>query len=239
MHDKDRELVEGMLEAYRHGFFPMAEPARKGRPGPIRWFNPDPRTVIPLEPPGAEGGGFHVPRSLRRAVRQGRFTITTDTCFEAVMRGCASPRRGEPDSWIDERIIGAYGALHRAGRAHSIEAWLKEQTGAREGQETSAGGRLVGGLYGVHIGGAFFAESKFSRPVDGGTNASKICLVHLVGHLRRRGFTLLDVQLTNPHLQQFGIAELAREEYMRRLGAAVAAACAWTPFEPEKTRETA
>ncbi len=262
MDSLDRELVAHLLDAYRHGFFPMAEPARHGRPGRMAWFNPDPRAILPLEAERDDGAGFHVPRSLRRVVRQGQFRITTDTCFEGVMRGCAAPRPGEPQSWIDERIIGAYSQLHKAGHAHSIEAWVgEEETKRRRDGETkrealhpltpspphpltsqrhtrSSGSTLVGGLYGVHIGGAFFAESKFSQPALGGTNASKVCLVHLVHHLRRRGFTLLDVQFSNPHLEQFGIVEISRTKYLKRLGEAVEKSVAWLPFEAEKTAES-
>ncbi len=237
MDSLDRELVAHLLDAYRHGYFPMAEPVRRGLPGRIAWFNPDPRAILPLEVEGEGGTGFHVPRSLRRVMRQGQFRITTDTCFEDVMRGCAAPRPGEPESWIDERIIGAYGHLHRAGHAHSIEAWVvQEETKRRSDEE--AKGVLVGGLYGVHIGGAFFAESKFSEPARGGTNASKVCLVHLVHHLRRRGFTLLDVQFSNPHLEQFGIVEISRTKYLRRLGEAVEKSVEWLPFEAEKMAES-
>ncbi len=273
MAGKDRELIDGLLGAYRQGYFPMAEPARRGRPGRVLWFNPDPRAVLPLEaprssPPGDDRGTFHVSRSLRRTVRQGRFRITTDTCFEAVMRGCAAPRHDEPESWIDERIIGAYGLLHRAGFAHSIEAWVGEEeekkrpaaAGRLRDEETerealhpltpspphpltnregTQGPTLVGGLYGVHIGGAFFAESKFSDPARGGTNASKVCLVHLVHHLRRRGFALLDVQFSNPHLEQFGIVEVSRERYLERLGAATAKEIEWLPFDAETTAREA
>lgn len=228
MGDDGRKLVDGLLEAYRHGFFPMAEPAQRGRPGPIRWFNPDPRTVLPLGRSADGTPGFHVSRSLRRVVRQGRFRITTDRCFADVMRGCAEPRPDEPHSWIDDRMVAAYTLLHMAGHAHSVEAWV----GSDDNGEP---GTLVGGLYGVHVGGAFFAESKFSRPARGGTNASKVCLVHLVQHLRRRGFTLLDVQFTNPHLEQFGTVEVPRDQYLEMLTRATSADVTWAPFEPGAT----
>ncbi|MCC6659320.1 MAG: leucyl/phenylalanyl-tRNA--protein transferase [Phycisphaerales bacterium] len=205
--DPGAQAVGSILAAYRAGYFPMAESARGD--GPIHWLSPDPRAIIPLD-------GFHVPRSLRKRVRSSRFGITTDHAFEAVIRACAEPRPHERDTWIDERIVSAYTALHRAGHAHSIEAWCE--------------GRPVGGLYGVHIGGAFFAESKFSRPAEGGTDASKVCLVHLVQHLRRRGFMLLDVQMTNPHLEQFGVIEVPRTEYLAMLGAAVQRRAEWLPF---------
>jgi leucyl/phenylalanyl-tRNA--protein transferase len=204
------DVVESILGAYRLGYFPMAESAR--RPGSIHWLSPDPRAIIPLD-------AFHVPRSLAKRVRSARFEITSDRDFVGVIRGCAEPRTGERDTWIDDRIVSAYTALHHAGHAHSIEAWFD--------------GRLVGGLYGVRIGAAFFAESKFSRPDRGGTDASKVCLVHLVHHLRRRGFTLLDVQMSNPHLEQFGVIEVPRAEYLGRLTDAMARRGGWQPFDSQ------
>lgn len=212
--------MDNLLAAYRQGYFPMAEPARRGRGSRLAWFNPDPRCILPLD-------RFHVPRSLARTVRRATFRVTADTAFDRVIRGCAAPRRHEPGTWIDERIIHAYGLLHEAGSAHSIEAWLGDEPDRT----------LVGGLYGVRIGAAFFAESKFSRPERGGTDASKVCLVHLVHHLRRRGFTLLDVQFPNPHLEQFGPVEIPRDDYLARLTRAADAEADWTPFEPEKTRD--
>lgn len=203
--------VQGMLEAYRAGFFPMGDNAAGG---PIRWYNPDPRAIIPLD-------SFHVPRRLMDKVRSGEFEVTTDLAFEAVIRACGEPRPppGEQESWIDERIVEGYTGLYRAGHAHSIEAWL----------EGEAGPELVGGLYGVHIGAAFFAESKFHRP-DRGTDASKVCLVRLVEHLKRRGFELLDVQFWNPHLAQFGCVDMPREEYLRLLRAASGREVSWLPW---------
>lgn len=221
MRARDQEIVAGLVAAYRAGFFPMADADRPG--GRIAWFNPDPRCVIPLalEGHGEPGPHFHASRSLRRVVRQRRFVITTNRAFEAVIRACAGPRRGEPGSWIDDRIVRAYTLLHRAGHAHSVEAW--------------SGGVLVGGLYGVHVGSAFFAESKFSRPDLGGTDASKATLVHLVHHLRRRGFSLLDVQFRHPHLEQFGAIDLPRDEYLARVRDAASRPAAWLPFDPDLT----
>jgi leucyl/phenylalanyl-tRNA--protein transferase len=135
------------------------------------------------------------------------------------MRACAKPRSRDDLPWIDDRLITAYAGLHRLGHAHSVEA--------------SWEGTLVGGLYGVQIGAAFFGESMFVFPNLGGTNASKICLVHLVGHMRRRGFTLLDTQFVNPHLRQFGCIEIPRAEYLHRLADAVARPVTWGEFEPE------
>jgi leucyl/phenylalanyl-tRNA---protein transferase len=214
--------VEALLTAYRQGYFPMADPDARGRhAGRIRWFNPDPRGIIPIEPADIETS-FHIPRRLRDRVRSGRFEITSDTAFCEVITACAAPRRAEPKSWIDATIIEAYTALHSAGHASSIEAWLPG-----DGDRV-----LVGGLYGVRIGAAFFAESKFSRPALGGTDASKVCLVHLVLHLRRRGYTLLDTQFWNPHIAQFGCTEIPRDEYLARLAAAVDRQVTWGPFEP-------
>lgn len=185
--------------------------------GAIQWYNPDPRAILPLDE------SLHIPRRLLDRVRSGKFRVTTDEAFADVMRACAAPRPppGEQHSWIDERIIAAYTSLHKAGYAHSIEAWLVE----------NGGPVLVGGLYGVHIGAAFFAESKFHAPERGGTDASKVCLVHLITHLRRRGFELLDVQFWNPHLDQFGCLEVPREEYLKRLKAAIERDVTWLPFE--------
>jgi leucyl/phenylalanyl-tRNA--protein transferase len=228
MESEETKLVNGMLAAYREGWFPMAEPER-GREGEIEWFNPDPRAVIPLDATssGQTPAGLHVSRSLRRRVHSGRFLIRSDTAFERVMRECAAQR--EEGSWIDERLIGAYTLLHEAGHAHSVEAWLP--VGAGPG----AGAALVGGVYGVGIGGAFFGESMFSRPALGGTDASKVCLVHLVHHLRRRGYRLLDAQLHNPHIERLGAVEISRAKYLAKLADAVARPVSWGRLQPELT----
>ena len=157
--------------------------------GEVLWFRPDPRAIIPLD-------GFHVSRSLARTIRRGRFEISVDSDFEGVMRGCADRPEG---SWIDERFVAVYGALHRAGAAHSVEAWHE--------------GRLAGGTYGVALGGAFMAESMFHRETD----ASKVALAALVQQLRERAFTLLDVQYVTPHLETLGAVEISRRGYERRL----------------------
>ena len=159
------------------------------RSGEVLWFRPDPRAIIPLD-------GFHVSRSLARTLKGGRFEIRLDTDFEGVMRGCADRPEG---SWIDERFVEVYGALHRAGKAHSVEAWRE--------------GRLAGGTYGVAVGGAFMAESMFHRETD----ASKVALAALVERLGERGFTLLDVQYLTPHLASLGAVEISRREYEARL----------------------
>lgn len=222
MDHEPANAVHPLLSAYRQGYFPMADPDARGRDR-IHWYNPDPRGIIPLEPKGPGVEGFHIPRRLRDRVRSGRFQITSDTAFREVITACSEPRPDEPKSWIDSQIIEAYTALHQAGHASSIEAWLPDESGKPV---------LVGGLYGVRIGAAFFAESKFSRPALGGTDASKVCLVHLVLHLRRRGYTLLDTQFWNPHIAQFGCVEIPRREYLRRLQAAIDRPVAWEPFGP-------
>jgi leucyl/phenylalanyl-tRNA--protein transferase len=164
--------------------------------GSIAWYWPDPRTIIPLEE-------FHVPRRLARTVRRKRFEIAIDRDFEGVMRGCAA----REETWITDPIVAAYTALHRRGLAHSIEAYKD--------------GVLAGGIYGVSLGGAFMGESMFSR----GTDASKVCLVHLVGRLHARGFTLFDVQFLTLHLKRFGAVEIARKDYLQRLRDALCLEC--------------
>ena len=164
--------------------------------GEIGWFSPDPRGVLPLD-------AFHVPHRLARVLRHHTFDIRIDHDFGRVMRECAA-RKNEDGTWISEEIIECYVALHRQGHAHSVEAWQ--------------GGRLAGGLYGVHLGSAFFGESMFHRVTD----ASKVALAALVERLRARGFTLLDIQWVTPHLQQFGAVEITRADYLKRLAAALA-----------------
>jgi leucyl/phenylalanyl-tRNA--protein transferase len=182
-----------LVSAYASGWFPMAVDE-----GDIRWYSPDPRGVIPLD-------SFHIPSRLARAVRSGRFRIEIDHAFEAVMRACAEIDRGDEDggTWIDAEILHSYCALHDEGLAHSVEVWQ--------------GDALVGGLYGVALGGAFFGESMFHRVTD----ASKVALVALVERLRERGFTLLDVQWVTEHLRQFGAVEIPRRDYLRQLAEAL------------------
>ena len=184
---------EGVLLAYRHGIFPMADE----RSGEVLWFRPDPRAIIPLD-------GFHISRSLARTLRRGLFEIRLDTDFEGVMRGCADRPEG---TWISERFLEVYTALHREGKAHSVEAWQE--------------GRLVGGTYGLALGGAFMAESMFHRETD----ASKVALAALVSRLRQRGFILLDVQYLTPHLESLGAVEITRSDYERRLAEALSLNC--------------
>lgn len=184
--------IDELVSGYASGVFPMA-----GRDGRVRWYRPDPRAILPLE-------GFHVPTSLRRVVRRGRFAISTDRSFEAVIRACAEPAPLREETWISEEIVEAYVRLHEASMAHSVEA--RDDAGA-----------LVGGLYGVSLGGAFFGESMFSRATD----ASKVALVHLVERLRAGGFVLLDVQFKTDHLGRFGVIDVSRSEYERRLAVAL------------------
>lgn len=178
----------------------------------IAWYDPDPRGIIHLD-----SDGLIVSRSLRQRVRNQRFRVTTDTAFSEVIRACAHPR-GDEGEWIDARIIDAYERLFAAGHAHSIEAWLDCTDGTTV---------LVGGLYGVHLRGLFAGESMFSRPRLGGTDASKVCLVHLWHHLCARGFTLLDTQFTNEHIASLGGVEIPREAYHQKLGAALQISTAW------------
>jgi len=184
-----------LVRAYEQGVFPMGMDD-----GEIGWFSPDPRGILPLD-------AFRVPSRLARVVRQGKFEITTDHDFEGVMRACAADR--EEGTWIHASIIKSYVALHRLGSAHSVECWHD--------------GQLAGGLYGVHLGAAFFGESMFHRVTD----ASKVALVALVDRLHRRGFQLLDVQWVTPHLAQFGAIEIPRTEYLGRLKKALARPCEW------------
>ena len=183
-----------MLRAYRIGLFPMAE-SRHSRT--LYWLDPERRGVIPL------GDGFHLPRKLAKTLRQGLYEVTANLAFAEVIAGCAAPAPGREDSWINTEIEALFNALHREGHAHSIETWEN--------------GTLVGGLYGVSVGGTFFGESMFSRARD----ASKVALVHLVARLRLGGFAMLDAQFQTEHLSQFGTEEVPRAEYKRRLALAV------------------
>jgi len=185
---------ELILQAYSVGLFPMGET----RDDPtLHWIDPERRTILPLN-------GFHLSRRLRRRVRSNYFEIRCDSAFAEVMRACAAPRPGHAESWINEPILKLYDALHRRGNAHSVECWHNEQ--------------LVGGLYGVSIGAAFFGESMFSRETD----ASKVALVHLVARLIKGGYRLLDCQFMTEHLRRFGAVEIARGTYRRLLAKAVA-----------------
>lgn len=192
---------ETVVAAYMNGFFPMGE-----EDGTVHWITSDPRFLLPI-------GGLHVPRSLARFERRRPFEIRFDTQFRRVMEFCAQDRSLENRSWILPRMIDVYSELHRQGLAHSVEAWL--------------GGVLVGGLYGVAIGGAFFGESMFTRRDLGGGNASKICLLELDRKLLAAGFQLLDSQEANDHMLQFGGFEVDFEDYQSRLQAAMQVQCEW------------
>ena len=194
---------ELLLRAYAAGIFPMAETADDLD---VFWVDPEQRGVLPLD-------GFHLPRRLARTLRQDIFEVRCDAAFEAVVRGCAEPTPERPKTWINEEIVRLYAALHRLGFAHSVEAW-------RDGE-------LVGGLYGVALGGAFFGESMYSRVTD----ASKVALAQLVARLRLGGFRLLDTQFVTDHLEQFGAVEISRAQYHRRLSAAIQLK-AYLPREP-------
>ena len=238
MPPSELQIVTALLAAYRDGMFPMADP----QTGRVDWYSPDPRALMPLQPETTRGSGdgFHISRSLARTLRSKLFTLTADTAFERVIRECALLRRPHEGTWIDDRIIHWYTTLHKHGDAHSIEAWLPTHATPTptptprmsESASESADHVLVGGIYGVSIGAAFFAESMFSRPHLGGTDASKVCLAHLVAHLRRRGYDFMDVQLRNEHTDQFGVYTVRRAKYAKMLAAAVEKQAAWGPFEP-------
>lgn len=182
--------ADALLSAYASGWFPMAV-----GPGEIRWYSPDPRGIIPLDT-------FHLSRRLARSLRQQRFEIRINSRFREVIQACADREDADGD-WIDAEIIDSYCALHAQGFAHSVETWQGE--------------RLVGGLYGVAIRGAFFGESMFHRVSD----ASKAALTALVDRLRARGYTLLDTQWVTPHLAQFGAVEIPGRRYLRMLDEAL------------------
>ena len=188
-----------MLRAYRAGLFPMAETRRGDR---LYWLDPELRGILPLD-------GFHLSRRLRRTVLSAAFEVTSDADFPRTIAMCAAPGEGREDTWINRDIERLFTALHSRGHAHSLEVW---QAGA-----------LVGGLYGVVLGGVFFGESMFSVARD----ASKVALVHLVARLRLGGFTLLDTQFVTAHLTQFGAVEVPREEYRTMLDAAAQVSAHW------------
>jgi leucyl/phenylalanyl-tRNA--protein transferase len=183
-----------LLYAYRSGAFPMAL-----EDGEISWFSPDPRAIIPID------DRFHVPHGLKRTLKRNRFEIRINADFEKVLQGCAQRR----ETWINDEIFSSYNNLHRLGYAHSVETWLD--------------GELVGGLYGVAIGGAFFGESMFHNVTD----ASKVALHALVMRLRERGFQLLDTQWTTEHLRSFGTYDIPRAKYLKLLRSAIALPCSF------------
>ena len=194
-----------LLKAYACGIFPMAESADDPS---LFWVEPERRGILPLD-------RFHVPRRLARTVRADRFQVRVDTAFDQVLDACATPAPGRRKTWINARIRRLYRELFARGHCHSVEAWRE--------------GKLVGGLYGVKLKRAFFGESMFHRETD----ASKVCLVHLVARLKRGGFALLDSQFLTEHLATFGAIEIERAEYQRRLGDALEGEADFYRLPPE------
>lgn len=182
-----------VLQAYQIGYFPMADDADADE---LFWVRPEMRGILPLD-------DVHFSKSLLKTVRKDRYRVTADRDFAGVIDGCAMPQSHRPSTWINEEIRAVFLELHDMGHAHSVEAW--------------DGDTLVGGLYGLSLGGAFFGESMFSTQTD----ASKVCLVHLVGRLRAGGYKLLDTQFQNDHLVQFGTIEIPHLDYMPRLSSAL------------------
>ncbi len=191
-----------LLQAYGIGMFPMARSRDDPR---LIWLNPKQRGILPLD-------GFHLPRRLLRTVRSGAFEVTCDQDFMGVIAGCATPTPDRTDTWINGEIVRLFGELFVQTHVHTVECRL--------------GGQLVGGLYGVSLGGAFFGESMFSFATD----ASKVALVHLVARLRLGGFVLLDTQFITGHLMTFGAKEIPRDDYKARLAVAVDTPAEWLPF---------
>ena len=194
---------ELIIRAYRAGIFPMAEDAADED---LFWVSPEMRGIIPLD-------GFRLSASLRKAIRKSHFTIRVDTDFDAVIEGCATVGQDRDATWINHPIRAVYGELFRRGVAHTVEVW--------------DGPDLVGGLYGLAIGGAFFGESMFHRK----TNASKIAMAHLVERLKAGGFVLLDTQFVTPHLASLGGVEIPREQYEERLAGALLISGDWAAWD--------
>jgi leucyl/phenylalanyl-tRNA--protein transferase len=192
---RSRDLdPETLLKAYAYGIFPMAQDRHDST---LYWMDPDPRGILPL-------GTIHIPKRLARTVRSDLYQVRIDTAFTQVMEACAAPTPERRSTWINDRILALYTQLFEQGHAHSVETWEDDV--------------MVGGLYGVAVGAAFFGESMFSRKRD----ASKVALIHLVGRLIAGGYQLLDTQYTTNHLTQFGVVEIPRKEYRRMLRRAVA-----------------
>ena len=187
--EKDKLTPALLLSAYAQGIFPMSDDAEDPD---IYWIRPERRGIIPLD-------NFHIPKSLKKTMKKEPFKIVIDSDFEGVISGCAESKPGRETTWINHPIRKAYGELFELGFCHTVEAWQNE--------------KLVGGLYGMALGQAFFGESMFSRVTD----ASKICLVALVDHLKSHHFVLLDTQFTTPHLEHFGAIEITRQDYEMRL----------------------
>jgi leucyl/phenylalanyl-tRNA---protein transferase len=190
-----------LLQAYSMGIFPMSEDAEDSE---VFWMQPQKRGIIPLD-------AFHASKSLMKTVRRGRFDVRIDHDFHGVIDGCAESKEGRERTWINGTIRNACHALFQRGNCHTVEAYFE--------------GSLVGGLYGVSLGGAFFGESMFSRMTD----ASKVCLVHLVERLRERGFQLLDTQFLTAHLERFGALEISRRKYEKLLAAALKTEASFYP----------
>ena len=190
---------ETLIKAYAIGVFPMAEAHDDDR---IFFVDPDERGILPLD-------DVHIPRRLRKTVRQAPYQVTINQDFEGVIDGCREITSTREDSWVNPQIRQLYVALHKLGFGYSIEVW----------SQANDDRKLVGGLYGVALAGAFFGESMFSRATD----ASKIALVHLMAYLKAGGFTLLDTQFTNPHLEQFGVVEISRDAFKEKLAKALEA----------------
>ena len=198
-----------LLKAYAAGIFPMAESAEDNA---LYWVEPEERGIIPLD-------GLHISHSLRKRIRQRRFDVRVDTAFTDVISACAEKMPDRKTTWINQRIKSLYGQLYKMGCCHSIECWRRNQ--------------LVGGLYGVRIGGAFFGESMFSRETD----ASKVALVHLVARLKAGNFTLLDAQFTTPHLESLGAHAVNRADYHVLLERAIEQDAEFFKFQGDRDPE--
>ena len=181
---------ETLLKAYSMGIFPMSESFEDSN---VYWINPKKRGIIPIK-------DFKISKSLKKEIKKNKFKITINKNFNKVITNCAKKTKNRPKTWINKKIIDSYSNLHEIGHAHSIEAWFQN--------------KLVGGLYGVSLGSAFFGESMFSTM----SNASKICLVYLIANLNKKGFTLLDTQFVNPYLKKLGAIEISRKKYLKILG---------------------
>ena len=184
---------ETILKAYSLGVFPMSESFNDPN---IYWINPKKRGVIPIN-------SFKISRNLKKEIKRNKYKVTINKSFYKVITNCAKKTKNRPTTWINKEIIKLYSNLHEIGHAHSVEAWFKD--------------KLVGGLYGVSLGSAFFGESMFSTM----SNASKICLIYLIANLKTKGFILLDTQFVNPHLKKLGAIEIPRKKYLKMLGNAL------------------
>lgn len=196
MENTNSLSTDQLIYAYASGVFPMAD----AETGEINWYRPDPRAIIPIDT-------YQPSRSLKPILNKGIFEIKVDQQFRRVMEFCAEPRPYEPETWISTELIDVYTELHRMGFAHSVEAYME--------------GELVGGLYGVHIGAAFFGESMFTRA----SNASKVCFHYLIELLRKNNFELLDSQFMNDNVKRYGAIEISRTAYEKRLAKAINRSC--------------